>query len=148
MEAGQTPPPPPPPGAAPPPPPPPAPGAPAGPPPSSRVGAGPRIIAVIVALVFLLAGAVMIVVSVDLGQGPRCEQVFSGEEPPDEDGECLNDSKTAQAVTVVLTFLSGIAAALTVLAAILFAVRGRGGRLIAIAAVAAIVLGGVGLIIG
>jgi len=146
MEAGRTPPPPPP-GAAPQPPPPPA-VAPAGRAPSDRAGTGPRILAVIVALIFLLAGAVMIVVSVDLGQGPRCEQVFSGEEPPDEDGECLNDSKTVQTITVVLTFLSGIAAGLTVLAGILFAVRGRGGRLIVITAVAAIVLGGVGLLIG
>jgi hypothetical protein len=103
---------------------------------------------VIVALVFLLAGAVMIVVSVDLAQGPRCEQVVSGEEPPDEDGECLNDSKSVQEITVVLTFLSGIAAGLTVVAGILFAIRGRGWRLIAITAAAAIVLGGVGLLIG
>jgi hypothetical protein len=112
------------------------------------VGTGPRIVAVVVALIFLLAGAVMIVVSVDLGQGPRCEQVFSGEEPPDENGECLNDSKTIQTLTVVLTFLSGIAAAAVVLTAILFAVRGRGARLVAIAAGAAVVLGGIGLIVG
>ena len=102
----------------------------------------------IVALVFLLAGAVMIIVSVDIGEGPRCEQVFSGEEPPDEDGECLNDSKSVQTITVVLTFLSGIAAGLTVLAGILFAIRGRGGMLIVITAAAAIVLGGAGLLIG
>ena len=147
MEAGRTSPPPPPPGAAPPPPPPPA-GAPVGRPADDRAGTGPRILAVIVALVFLLAGAVMIVVSVDLAQGPRCEQVVSGEEPPDEDGECLNDSKSVQEMTVVLTFLSGIAAGLTVVAGILFAIRGRGWRLIAITAAAAIVLGGVGLLIG
>jgi hypothetical protein len=161
MEAGQTPPPPPPPGQTPPPPPPgaapqqpgaappPPPGAaPGAPPPSGKPGAGARVLVVIVALLFAFAGAVMIAVSLDLAEGPRCEQVLAGEEPPDEEGECLDASKNAQTISVVLTFLSGIAAAVVLLAGIFFAVTGRGGRLVAIAAGAAIVLGAIGLLVG
>jgi len=106
------------------------------------------VLVVILALLFAFAGAVMIAVSLDLGEGPRCEQVTSGEEPPDENGECLDSSKTTQTLSVVLTFLSGLAAAVVVLAAIFFAIRGRGGRAIAIAAAAAILLGGLGILIG
>ena len=106
------------------------------------------MLVVIVALLFAFAGAVMIAVSLDLADGPRCEQVLAGEEPPDEEGECLDASKSAQTISVVLTFLSGIAAAVVLIAGIFFAVTGRFGRLVAIAAGAAIVLGGIGLVIG
>jgi hypothetical protein len=154
MEAGQPPPPaqppatPPPgsPGTPPPAPPPAAP--PPGRPPSDKLGGGWRALIAIVALLFAFAGAVMIAVSLDLAEGPRCEQVLAGEEPPDEEGECLDASKTAQTLSVVLTFLSGIAAAVVFLAGLFCAVTGRGARLVAIAAGAAIVLGVVGIIIG
>lgn len=155
MEAGQPPPPaqppatPPPgsPGTPPPATPPPAAPSP-GRPPSDKLGGGWRALIVIVALLFALAGIVMITVSLDLAEGPRCEQVLAGEEPPDEEGECLDASKTAQTLSVVLTFLSGIAAAMVVLAGLFCAITGRGARLVAIAAGAAIVLGVVGIIIG
>lgn len=146
MEAGQ--PPPPPPGQQPPRPGQLPPGQAPSRPPSDRAGAVPRIGVALLVLLFLFAGAVMIAVSLDLGEGPRCEQVFAGEEPPDEDGKCLDASKTAQTISVVLVFLSGIAAAVVVLAGIAFVIRGRGGRLVAIAAAAAIVLGGLGILIG
>jgi hypothetical protein len=106
------------------------------------------VLVVIVAVLFAFAGAVMIAVSLDLAGGPRCEQVLAGEEPPDEEGECLDASKTAQTISVVSTFLSGIAAAVVLLGGIFFAVTGRGGRLVAIAAGAAIVLGAIGLLVG
>jgi hypothetical protein len=167
MEAGQTPPPSPPPGTPPPPPPPPggtppppppggAPqqpppqpaGAPVGPPvqPSQGATAGRRIAALIAALVFLFAGAVMIIASLDLADGPLCKDVESGQALP-EDGECFDVSSTMQTVKTVLTFASGIAAAVVVLAGLFCLITARGGRIVVIAAGAAIVLGAVGILI-
>jgi ABC-type Fe3+ transport system permease subunit len=116
--------------------------------PPAKGNTGRRILVLVVVLLFAFAGAVMIALSLDLAEGPRCEQVLSGEEPPNADGECLDASKTAQTVSVVLTFLSGLAAAAVVLAGLYFVFRGRGGTLVAIAAAAAIVLGAAGIVIG
>jgi hypothetical protein len=159
MEAGRTPPPPPPAGTPPPPsptpggapqqpPPPPPGGGPAGPPVQQSTGgtAGRRIAALIAALVFLFAGAVMIIASLDLADGPLCSDVASGEAAP-EDGECFDVSSTMQTVKTVLTFASGIAAAVVVLAGFFCLITGRGLRVIMIAAAAAIMLGAVGILI-
>jgi hypothetical protein len=167
MESGRTPPPPPPPPGAPPPPggAPPAqsgrpaePGQPAQPghpvgapagrpvPPSKGGIAGRRIAALIAALVFAFAGAVMIVASLDLADGPLCEDVAAGTALP-EDGECFDVSSTMQTVKTVLTFASGIAAAVVFLAGLFCVVTGRGIRVVMVAAGAAIVLGALGILI-
>jgi hypothetical protein len=128
--------------AAPPPAPPPAaPGA-------ERAGGGWRVLVGLLALVLAFGAAVMIAVSLDLAEGPRCEQVLAGEEPPDEEGECLDASKSAQTISVIFTFASGLAAAVAFLLAGYFVFRGRGGRAIAIAVAAAIVLGAIGIAVG
>ena len=161
MESGQTPPPRPPPSGSPPPPPPPPPagtppaqpgqpvGAPVGPPiePSKGGGiAGRRVGAVIAALIFAFAGAVMIVAALDLADGPLCEEVARGEALP-EDGECFDIDSTMQTVKTVLTFASGVFAAIVVLAGLFCAFTGRGIRVVLIAAGAAIVLGAIGILI-
>ena len=148
MESGQTPPPRPPPSGSPPPPPPPPPagtppaqpgqpvGAPVGPPiePSKGGGiAGRRVGAVIVA-------------ALDLADGPLCEEVARGEALP-EDGECFDIDSTMQTVKTVLTFASGVFAAIVVLAGLFCAFTGRGIRVVLIAAGAAIVLGAIGILI-
>lgn len=124
-------------------------GAPAGPPvqPSRSGGtAGRRIAALIAALVFAFAGAVMIVASLDLADGPLCTDVASGEAVA-EDGECFDISSSMQTVKTVLTSASGIAAAVVFLAGFVCLFTARGGRVIVVAAVAAIVLGAAGILI-
>jgi hypothetical protein len=150
MEAGQTPPPAQPPGGTPPPPAgtPPRAGAPAGPPvqPSSGGTAGRRIAALIAALVFAFAGAVMIVAALDLADGPLCEEVAAGEALP-EDGECFDVSSTMQTVKTVLTFASGIAAAVVFLSGLFCLFTARGGRIVIISAGVAVALGAIGILI-
>jgi TRAP-type C4-dicarboxylate transport system permease small subunit len=123
-------------------------GAPVGPPvqPSRGGTAGRRIAALVAALVFLFAGAVMIIASLDLADGPLCSDVASGEALP-EDGECFDVSSTMQTVKTVLTAASGIAAAVVVLAGLFCLFTGRGGRIVVVAAGTAIVLGAVGILI-
>jgi hypothetical protein len=122
---------------------------PAAPPPAREKPAlGWRLLVALLSLILAFGAAVMIALSFELAEGPRCEQVRAGEEPPDEEGECLDASKAAQAVSTVLTFASGVAGAIAFLLGIYFAFRGRAGRAVAIAAVAAIVLGGLGILIG
>jgi hypothetical protein len=127
--------------------PPPAPPPPREPGPESA-GAGSRVLVGLLALLLAFAAAVMIAVSLDLAEGPRCEQVLAGEEPPDESGECLDASKTAQTISVIFTFASGLAAAVAFLFAGYFVFRGRGGTVIAIATALAIVLGVIGVAVG
>jgi hypothetical protein len=128
MEAGQSQPP------APPPEPSPPPSAAAG---TERAGAGRRVVAGVLVLLLAFAGAVMIAVAFDLADGPRCEQIAVG--------ECFDVSETTQTVGVILLFASGLSAVLAVGLGIYFMFRARGGRAMAIAAGAAIVLGAIAL---
>jgi hypothetical protein len=106
---------------------------------TEKAGTGWRVIAGILAVLLAFAAAVMIAVAVDLADGPRCEQATFG--------ECYDVSKTEQTVGTILLFASGIASALAFLAGAYFVFRGRGGRTMAIAAGAAIVLGAIALVI-
>ena len=124
-------------------------GAPAGPPiqPSRGDGtAGRRVAALVAALVYAFAGAVMIVASLDLADGPLCSDVRAGTALP-EDGACFDVSSTMQTVKTVLTFASGIAAAVVFCAGLFCVITGRGARIVVVAAGAAIVLGAVGILI-
>jgi TRAP-type C4-dicarboxylate transport system permease small subunit len=114
--------------------------------PSEGGTAGRRIAALIAALIFAFAGAVMIVASLDLADGPLCEDVAAGTALP-EDGECFDISSSMQTVKTVLTFASGIAAAVVFLAGLFCLFTGRGIRVVMIAAGTAIVLGALGILI-
>lgn len=148
MEAGQSPPPAqppatPPPGSpgTPPPTPPPA-----GPPVRPAKGdTGWRVLTVIVALLFGFGGAVMIAVSLDLADGPLCDEVQVATEL--EDGECFDVSSTQQTIGTALLGLSGLAAGAVFLLGFFFVFTGRAGRAVAVAAGAAIVLGAIGFLI-
>jgi hypothetical protein len=114
-----------------------------------RAGAGARVGAVVLALIFAFACAVMVAVMIDIGDTPTCEAVESGEatlEPGEN--ECFDSSETAKTASLILGWPSAVLAGLTVLLAIAFAIRGRGGRPLAIAAVAAVVLGGLSILVG
>lgn len=135
----------------PPPPPPPPPGPPSAGDPDKASG-GMRALGVLIALVLAFGAAVMIAVAVDIGDTETCddfvEQVTSGELVPDFDDECFDGSSTQKAISVALAWASGIVGVLAVLVALMFAVTGRRGSLLARVAIAAVVLGGLSILIG
>jgi membrane-associated PAP2 superfamily phosphatase len=109
--------------------------------------------AVILALIFAFAAAVMIAVMIDIGDSPRCDdqqavQEALREAEPGEEVDCFEGSSTAKAASLALGWPSGVLGAIVVLLALAFAIRGRGGRPLAIAAIAALVLGGLSILVG
>src|SRR6478609_8063962 len=102
--------------AATPPTPPPAPAAP------QKAGAGYRILAVLGSLVLAFATAVIVIVMVDLGNGPLCSQ------PHLLSQSCWDVSSGGRVVTLILGWPGVILGGLAALAALAFAVTGRNGR--------------------
>jgi hypothetical protein len=109
---------------------------------------GRRVAAVLIGGLFLLialagVGFVLAVIDAD-----RCSQISIAEALRDPDKRCVNISATAQTIYAILGW-SGVLAALLVLpASIVYAARGRAGRLVVIFAILAVVLllgGSIGL---
>lgn len=117
-----------------------------------RAGAGARAGAVALALVFAFAAAVMIAVMVDIAGTPLCSDPQAIAQERQETGdlviECFDGSQAAKTASLILGWPSGVLGALTALLALAFAIRGRGGRALAIAATAAVVLGGASILVG
>src|SRR5215203_4421509 len=85
-----------------------------------RAGAGWRVGAVLLALVLALISAIAIVTMVDVSDTGICaDKAF---------GDCYDFSSSAKTFVLAFGWAGGIAAALSALAALVFAVRGRGGR--------------------
>jgi len=135
-----------------PPPPAPPPPSPPGAGDSGKASGGMRALGVLLALVLAFGAAVMIAVAIDIGDTETCddflEQVTSGERVLDLDDECFEGSSAQKAISVVLAWASGIVGVLAVLLALMFAVTGSRGPLLARVAVAAVVLGGLSILIG
>ena len=141
MEASGTPPP----SAEPPPPPPPPPPAPAE---EGKATGGWRALGVVLALALAFACAVMIVAMADIGETPTCDDVLSGEAALPEDGECFDGSSTQKTISLILGWPSGVLAGIAALLALFFAATGRQGRLVLQLTGAAVVLGGLSILIG
>ena len=130
--------------ATPPPPPPPAP--PSGE--DEKATGGWRALGVVLALALAVACAVMIVAMVEISDTPTCDDVLSGAEPLPSEGECFDGSGGQKTVSLILGFPSGALAGLAALVALFFAATGRQGRLLLQLTGAAIVLGGLSILIG
>jgi hypothetical protein len=104
-----------------------------------------RALGVIFALVLAFAAAVMILVAIDIGDTPTCEDVLSGEAFAIE---CFDGSSGQKTISVLLAWASGIVGAIAAFLALAFAITGRRGRLLVQVAGAAIVLGGLSILIG
>ena len=132
-----------------PPPPPPAPPA-AGE--SGKASGGMRALGILLALVLAFGAAVMILVAIDIGETATCDDFFedvaSGEVTPDFDDECFDGSSAQKTVSVALAWASGIVGAIAVLVALMFAITGTRGGLLARVAGAAVVLGVLSIVIG
>lgn len=117
-----------------------------------KASRGMRALAVLIALVLGFAAAVMIAVAIDIGGTSTCDQLFddvaSGEVTLDFDDECFDGSSAQKTISVVLAWLSGILGVLAVIAALALAIRGTGGRRLAQLAGAAIIVGGLSILIG
>ena len=121
------------------------------PPPAGGVGEGGRAsggwraLAVVLALALAFAAAVMILLAVDLGENPICEDV-GGAERATED--CFDVSATQKTISMILAWPAGILGAIAALMSLYLAVTGRRGRLVLQLAGAAVVLGALSILIG
>lgn len=130
------------PSAQPPPPPP--------PPPSDedKATGGWRALGVVLFLALAFACAVMVIAMADIGETPTCDDVLSGEAALPADGECFDGSSTQKTISLVLGWPSGVLAGIAALLALFFAATGRQGRLVLQLTGAAVVLGGLSILIG
>ena len=131
--------------AATPPPPPPPPTTPAG---EEKASGGWRALGVLLALALAFACAVMIVAMVEISDTPTCDDILSGAAALPSDNECFDGSGGQKTISLVLGFPSGVLAGIAALAALFFAATGRNGRLLMQLTGAAIVLGGLSILVG
>lgn len=115
-------------------------------------GGGWRLLGVILALALAFAATVMIVVMIDVGGTPRCDDPAAIEEERRETGdlviECFEGSETQKVASLALGWPSGALAALAALLALYFVVTGRSGQLLLRLTGAAVVLGVLSILIG
>jgi hypothetical protein len=116
-------------------------------PPSDKAGGGLRALAVLGAVVLAFITAVAIVVVFDIADTTPCNEVTSISQL-NSDGECYGHSSTIKTIVLILGGIGSLFAVGSVLAALAFAIRGRGGRLLVQLIVAAAVFLGLSLIIG
>jgi hypothetical protein len=116
-------------------------------PPSDKAGGGLRALSGLGALVLAFIAAVAIIVVFDIADTTPCNEVTSISQL-NSDGECYGHSSTIKTVVLILGGIGSLLAVGSVLAALAFAIRGRGGRLLVQLIVGAAVFLGLSLIIG
>lgn len=125
---------------------PPEPPPPTGPEAADRSSGGRRALAVLLALALAFGAAVMILLAIELGQDPICDDVeFIGSSPAED---CFDISSGQKAVSLALSWVSGAIGALAVLLALAFAITGRRGTLLLQATGLAVLVGGVAILVG
>jgi hypothetical protein len=116
--------------------------------PAERGGGASRALAVILFLVLLLGSAIMIIAATDIAGTSLCRDVTVQDAIQDPNGECFDGSSLQKVLSVAIGYLSGGVGAIAALLAIAYTFTGRRGRLVAIAAVAAVVLAGISIGVG
>jgi hypothetical protein len=94
------------------------------------------------------ACAVMIAAVSDIGGTPTCADVQTGKASLPSDRQCFDGGSTKKAITQVFMWPGGVLAGVAALLALAFAVTGRNGRRLLMVLALAIVLSGLGLLIG
>lgn len=124
---------------------------------SERDAEGPpgrpwRVLGVVLALALAFASVVMIVVMLDIGGTPRCDDPAALTEEREETGavviECFDASQLQKVLSLALGWPAGGIAAIAAFLALSFAATGRRGQLMIRLTGAAIVLGGLSILIG
>lgn len=118
--------------------------------PADKASGGMRALAVLFALVLAFAAAVMIAVAVEIGDSATCEEfpTLSPAEQLEQENECFDGSSGQKSATVILAYASGVIGAIAVLLALAFAITGRRGRPVLMATGAAVLLGGLSILVG
>jgi len=106
-----------------------------------------RALALLGFLVLAFGAAVMAVAAADIGKTPTCADVRSGKELP-RDGKCFDGGSTKKSISVGLMWPGAAVGGLAALLALVFTVTGRNGRRLMMVIAAAIVLSGLGILIG
>ena len=114
----------------------------------AKAGAGARILALVGAVILLFLAAVAVIAMVDIGDLTPCEDVGTDISLLNEDGECFDGSSAKKTISLVLGWPGAILACVSVLLALGFAIRGRGGRLLIKVVAAAAVLFGLSILVG
>jgi hypothetical protein len=109
-----------------------------------RTSVGWRVAGVLLAPVLAFGCAVMLVAMSDIGGTPTCEELKAANGV----GECFSGSSLQKSITLGLGWASGALAGVAALAALTFVITGRRGRLALQFAAVAIVVGGLGILIG
>jgi hypothetical protein len=115
---------------------------------SDRASGGLRALGVLGFLILAFACAVLISAIVDIGDTPTCADVQSGAAALPSDQQCFDGSSTQKVITEVLVWPGGVLAGVAAFLALAFAVTGRQGRRVLWVVALAIVLAGLGLLIG
>lgn len=113
-----------------------------------RAGTGWRVLGVLLALALAFACAVMVAVMLDIGGTKPCGDVTDEYALAHPGGECFEGSGFQKAVFLVLGWPSGVIAGVAGVLALAFAITGRSGRRMLLAAALAIVLGALSFLIG
>lgn len=127
--------------------PPPPTGAPAS---EEKASGGMRALGLALGLVLAFAAAVMIAVAVDIGDSVTCDEfpTLTPAEQLEQDNECFKGSSTQKSASVALAYLGGGVGAIAVLLALAFVITGRRGRALLPATGAAVLFGGLSILVG
>jgi len=106
-----------------------------------------RALGVVGFIVLAFACAVLIVAIVDIGKTPTCADVNAHKAQPYQ-GQCFDGGSTKKVITEGLVWPGGVIAGLAALMSLMFTITGRNGRRLLAVIALAVVLSGLGLLIG
>lgn len=109
---------------------------------------GLRVLAGVGCLLLLFAAAVGAIVFASIGGTDTCKSIAEGTGSFNSDGECYDGSSTTKTIALILGWPGTLLLAVAAVLALLYTIRGRGGRPLLMATVAGVVLFGLSLIIG
>jgi hypothetical protein len=107
-----------------------------------------RVLAVFLCLALLFGCAVMVIAMGDIAGTKICSEVTNAYALAHPGGSCFSGSSFQKTVSLALGFSSGTAAGVAGLLMLGFVITGRRVRIALVLAVAAIVLGGLSILIG
>lgn len=125
--------------------------APAASPPSGgdeKASSGLRILAAFGVLVIGLAALIGFIAFASIGGTDTCDAVLDGSGTLNSDGECYDGSSGLKTIVTILGFAGSVLLAVAAVMALMFTIRGRGGRPLLYTLGAGVALFGISLIIG
>ncbi len=114
---------------------------------SEKAGVGARLGVAVLALVLAFFAAVAVIAMADISSLTPCDDVTNLSQLNSE-GECFDGSSAKKIISLILGWPGAVLAVVSVLLAIAFVIRGRGGRMLAISIGGAVVLFGLSILVG